>query len=132
MTPVFFATRRDGILPRSNRILQAVTDALQATPEIHRVSIEGHTDDVGDDASNTNLSERRAHNVMGWLITHGVAPERLEAHGFGEARPIVPQATSSARAANRRVEFQIREQDGHSAGPSSATPALTTPLVNPE
>ncbi len=132
MTPVFFATRRDVILPRSFTVLQAVTDALQATPEIRLVSIEGHTDDVGDDAANMGLSERRAHNVMSFLITHGVAPARLEAHGFGETRPLVPQTTASARAANRRVEFRIVQQDGQAPASATASTTVTTPLINPE
>jgi outer membrane protein OmpA-like peptidoglycan-associated protein len=107
--PVFFATNRDVILPRSLRVLQAVASALRAVPEIHRVSIEGHTDDVGDDAANMALSERRAQSVMRWLTEHGVEANRLEAHGYGETRPLAQGATPAARAQNRRVEFHITD-----------------------
>ncbi len=107
LQPVFFATNKDTILPQSFPVLQAVADALKAVPEIKRVSIEGHTDDVGDDATNLDLSTRRAQSVMAWLITHGTEPSRLEARGFGETRPLLPNTTEEARAANRRVEFRI-------------------------
>ncbi|MFO0559788.1 MAG: OmpA family protein [Polyangiales bacterium] len=115
-TPVFFAHNRDTILPRSFTILQAVGDALRASPHVRRVSIEGHTDDNGDDAANMGLSERRAQSVMRWLVDHGVEAGRLEAHGFGETRPldaITPgmprRALRAAQARNRRVEFRITD-----------------------
>ncbi len=112
-SPVFFATNRDAILPRSFPVLQAVGDALRATPDIRRVSIEGHTDDVGDDARNMDLSNRRAASVQRWLAEHQVEANRLESHGFGETRPLRPvdglrgRAQRDARAQNRRVDFRI-------------------------
>ncbi len=111
--PVFFATNRDTILSRSNATLEAVANVLRGVPDIRRLSVEGHTDDVNDDASNMDLSNRRANNVMRWLVEHGVDASRLEAHGFGETRPLQPidglrgRALRGARAANRRVEFRI-------------------------
>lgn len=105
--PVFFATNRDVILPRSRPVLEAVAQALRAVPEIHRMSIEGHTDDVGDDQRNLELSQRRAQSVLRWLVEHGVEERRLEAHGFGETRPLVEGNTPAAHAQNRRVDFRI-------------------------
>jgi outer membrane protein OmpA-like peptidoglycan-associated protein len=90
-------------------VLTAVRDALVAEPEIKRVSIEGHTDDRGGDKHNLDLSDRRAKSVRRWMIEHGIAPERLEAHGFGETRPVVDNRASQGRATNRRVEFRIVE-----------------------
>lgn len=113
--PVFFATNRDVVLRRSHSVLEAVANVLRGVPAIRRVSIEGHTDDQNDDASNLDLSNRRAHNVMQWLVSHGVEATRLEAHGFGETRPLRPidglrgRALRSARATNRRVEFRITD-----------------------
>lgn len=107
LRPVFFATNRDTILARSRPVLTAVADALIATPSIRRISIEGHTDDVGDDAFNMDLSQRRAQTVMAFLIEHGVEASRIEHHGFGETQPLVPGTTTQARAVNRRVEFRI-------------------------
>jgi outer membrane protein OmpA-like peptidoglycan-associated protein len=107
LQPVFFETNRDVIRARSRPVLQAVADALIATPEITQVRIEGHTDDRGAEEANLDLSSRRALNVMAWLIRAGVAPSRLEARGFGESRPLIRAETPDARATNRRVELHI-------------------------
>jgi len=109
LRPVFFATNRDVILPQSFPVLNAVRDAMLATPEIRRVLIEGHTDDVGRDDANLELSTRRAASVRRWLEQNRVEPARLESQGFGETRPIVPNTNATARAQNRRVEFRIAE-----------------------
>jgi outer membrane protein OmpA-like peptidoglycan-associated protein len=119
--PVFFATGRDTILARSTAVLTALADALQAVPQIRRISIEGHTDDVGDDAANLDLSNRRANTVMQWLIDHGVDASRLEAHGFGETQPIETGTSARARAANRRVEFRVID-------PAPSAPGLVEPI----
>jgi outer membrane protein OmpA-like peptidoglycan-associated protein len=131
MQPVFFATNRDVILPRSNAVLRAVADALRASPEIRRVSIEGHTDDVGNDAANLDLSQRRANNVMAALITDGVEAARLEAHGYGETRPLVQGTTRPARAANRRVEFHIIDPAQPAASGTPASSAAPAPSAMP-
>jgi OOP family OmpA-OmpF porin len=108
LEPVFFATNRETILARSMPVLRAVANALLATPQIRRVSIEGHTDDIAGDDFNLDLSTDRAANVLEWLVTEGgIERARLEAHGYGETRPLEPGATERARAANRRVEFHI-------------------------
>ncbi len=122
--PVFFATRRDRVLETSAPVLQAVADALLATPEIRRVSIDGHTDDVGEEAANQDLAARRAANVMAWLIAVGVAPSRLESHGHGESMPLVAATTEDARSVNRRVEFHILDIG---APPPTAPPQAPPP-----
>lgn len=109
MRPIFFETNRDTIQRRSFPVLSALVDALSQMEWIRQLSIEGHTDDVGDDDHNLRLSQARAEAVLGWLAEHGVAPERLRAEGFGEARPLVPNDTPEGRAENRRVEFRIVE-----------------------
>jgi len=105
--PVFFATDSDRILPRSMPVMRALRDAMRASPFIRRISIEGHTDDRGTEEHNLDLSNRRAHSVMTWLVEQGVEPDRLEARGFGEGRPLIPEENRRARAVNRRVEFHI-------------------------
>ena len=71
-----------------------------------KVTIEGHTDDVGRDRSNTTLSLRRAEAVRTALIRRGVAANRLIAEGFGDTRPIADNTTEAGRARNRRIEIR--------------------------
>lgn len=108
LKPVFFATDKDVILPQSFPVLQAVADALRADMAILRMAVEGHTDNRGSVAHNTDLSDRRAKSVMRWLVDKGhVNPERLSARGYGPMRPIADNATNAGRAQNRRVDFVI-------------------------
>lgn len=113
LAPVYFATNRDTILQRSFPVLDAVVDAIKASPDIRRINVEGHTDDVGNDERNQNLSQRRAWSVVEYIHAHGVEAARLRALGFGETRPLRPidglrgRARNEARAQNRRVEFRI-------------------------
>jgi outer membrane protein OmpA-like peptidoglycan-associated protein len=109
--PVFFATGRDTILRRSTQVLTALADALRLTPEIHGLSIEGHTDDVGDEAANLDLSRRRAESVMAWLVAHGVDASRLRARGMGETHPTAEGTSRDARDQNRSVEFRVLSPD---------------------
>jgi outer membrane protein OmpA-like peptidoglycan-associated protein len=105
--PVFFATNKDVILKKSFEVLQSVADALKASPQIKKVRVEGHTDDRGKVAYNTELSDRRAKSVMKWLVEHGIEEGRLAAQGFGPAKPIADNKTADGRAKNRRVDFVI-------------------------
>lgn len=79
---------------------------LEENPSV-RVAIQGHTDDVGDEQSNLDLSTNRAKAVMNYLILEGISPSRLESNGFGESKPIASNKTSDGRAKNRRTEFVI-------------------------
>jgi len=67
--------------------------------------IEGHTDSQGRDAYNMDLSKRRAHSVLKYLESHGIAEGRLTHEGYGETRPIDTNKTKAGRANNRRVEI---------------------------
>lgn len=74
------------------------------------VEIGGHTDDVGNDGFNLQLSQQRAESVRQHLIGKGVAAERLVALGLGETMPVADNATEDGRDANRRVEFKVSVQ----------------------
>ncbi len=104
---VYFATGKTTIEKRSHPLLTNVAEVMKAHPEILRVRVEGHTDDVGEDAANKRLSQGRADAVRAFLIGAGVDAARLEAMGFGEEQPVLPNSTNKGRAANRRVEFKI-------------------------
>jgi outer membrane protein OmpA-like peptidoglycan-associated protein len=107
---IFFDTAKATIKKESFPVLEAVAGILKANPDIKKVAIEGHTDDVGNDARNLELSDARAKSVMAWLtVTGGVEAARLSAQGYGETRPAVTGKTKDVREANRRVEFIIGE-----------------------
>jgi len=71
------------------------------------VSIQGHTDNVGDPKKNLTLSTNRAQAVNNYLILEGIAPNRLEFKGFGETKPVETNKTEEGRAKNRRTTFVI-------------------------
>jgi OmpA-OmpF porin, OOP family len=107
---VYFSTGTADIEARSLPLLTEVADALLRTPAIQRVEVQGHTDNVGAADFNADLSQRRAESVKNWLAGAGVAPERLEAKGYGLTQPIAPNKGEKGRAKNRRVAFIILER----------------------
>lgn len=107
---VHFETGKAIIKPESFPLLQQVADVLRDHPEIARLAVDGHTDNVGSERSNIALSQQRALSVMRWLTEHGVDARRLEARGFGPRRPVDDNKTDAGKAKNRRVEFQIRKR----------------------
>lgn len=108
---VHFATGSAVILPESFPMLQEITNLLKANKGIKKMSIEGHTDNRGPADLNKTLSGNRAASVLNWLVQHGVEANRLESHGFGLEKPIETNDTDAGRAANRRVEFKILDEE---------------------
>ena len=104
---VFFANNKATILPKSFALLRQVSQVLKANPQIELVRVEGHTDDKGEDGANLVLSRSRAEAVRDRLVMEGVDASRLEAVGYGEAKPIAANKTAKGREQNRRVEFTI-------------------------
>jgi outer membrane protein OmpA-like peptidoglycan-associated protein len=88
---------------RSGRLLDRLADEARGCRGVIR--IEGYTDSAGRPAANRALSRARAAAVRDALIARGIPAERLEARGFGSARPIVSNHTAKGRARNRRIEF---------------------------
>lgn len=103
---ILFATNSDALMPESHEILDEVVSVFEQNARL-RVRVEGHTDGDGDDKYNLDLSARRAASVMKYLVDKGVASERLESHGCGEATPLGDNATEDGKQMNRRVEFVI-------------------------
>jgi outer membrane protein OmpA-like peptidoglycan-associated protein len=113
---VQFKTGSDQILPESDELLEQVAGVFREHPEITKVEIQGHTDNRGGAAFNQKLSERRAKSVVKWMVTRGeIAPERLEAKGYGMDQPLAENSTPEGRQMNRRVQFKIVEIDKPSA-----------------
>ena len=104
---VFFKTGKDAIEKKSFELLDNVASVLAAHPEIKKVRVEGHTDNVGDAVKNKDLSDRRAKAVVAYLVKKGLSADRLEGVGFGQEKPIADNATDDGKAQNRRVEFVI-------------------------
>jgi outer membrane protein OmpA-like peptidoglycan-associated protein len=104
---VFFDTGKATIQARSNGLLDQVAAVLVAHTEISSLQVEGHTDNTGDAARNRELSNERAKAVVDYLVSKGVAVERLKPIGFGPDRPADDNATPKGRDNNRRVEFNI-------------------------
>jgi outer membrane protein OmpA-like peptidoglycan-associated protein len=104
---VFFETSRATIKTTSYTLLDEVAQVLGANPGVRKVIVEGHTDNVGANEQNQALSEKRAAAVRDYLVNKGIAPDRLDAKGFGETRPIADNKTAAGRETNRRVEFVI-------------------------
>ena len=120
-----FAFDSDEILAASFPLMENIARVLNENPQLARIEIQGHTDDVGTDAHNDDLSNRRASSVMRWLVEHGVAQGRLTSHGYGERVPLVPNTDDASRARNRRVQFIIQEHADDAppgAGGAAGTP----------
>lgn len=95
----------------SFEIIDQVAAVLKSNPLI-KVVIEGHTDSVGAADYNLRLSDQRAKAVRDAIIERGVDADRMEAIGYGESRPIASNKSRKGRAANRRVEFVIVQEEG--------------------
>ena len=103
---VLYTTNSAVLNDRSKFILKGFARFLKENPTVS-VSIQGHTDDVGDDDKNLILSQQRADGVKDFLISQGVNASRLKSEGFGESQPKVPNTNESNRAKNRRTDFVI-------------------------
>lgn len=104
---VQFDTGKATIKPVSAKLLAEVGEAIRSS-QLTKVTIEGHTDDVGNDEYNMKLSQDRAESVRNWLVVkEGVKPEICVAVGYGETQPIASNKTNTGRQLNRRVEFKV-------------------------
>lgn len=103
---IFFNSGKYDLNETSFEALNLLYKFMIVNPEI-LVEINAHTDDVGSDSYNKNLSENRARSVVDYLLTKGIEPTRLISIGWGEEKPVADNSTDEGRALNRRVEFRI-------------------------
>jgi OOP family OmpA-OmpF porin len=103
---VLFETGKADLRPGALRNLYPLVTFLQKYPE-RRVVIEGHTDNVGSDAYNLDLSQRRADAVRDFLLQNGVNAAQMSTRGYGKASPVASNNTAEGRQQNRRVELII-------------------------
>jgi outer membrane protein OmpA-like peptidoglycan-associated protein len=101
---IHFDTGKATIRPESRSIVEQIAALMKQNAGL-RVSIEGHTDNVGAPASNKLLSEQRAKAVLDAVVASGVPAARLSAVGWGQERPVADNRSDEGRAKNRRVEI---------------------------
>ncbi len=99
-----FETGKADIKPESQKIIDQIVQMLKDYPDL-KISVEGHTDNVGTPQSNQILSENRAKAVMNAIIAKGIDKSRLSSKGWGQTKPIADNNTEEGRAKNRRVEL---------------------------
>ena len=92
--------------PENRELLSKIVGIL-LTSKNYGIYVYGHTDNIGSEEYNLDLSEKRAQTVRDYLTENGIAPEIITSKGFGKSRPIVPGTSAEARAENRRVEIGI-------------------------
>lgn len=103
---LLFETNSDVIVESSFNSLNKLASLLINKPK-YKIHVEGHTDNVGNDDANMDLSKRRAISIKKYLIQKGVAEFRISNDGFGETRPVDTNDTEDGRHNNRRVEMNI-------------------------
>jgi outer membrane protein OmpA-like peptidoglycan-associated protein len=104
MSDVLFRSGSFELLPGARERLAKVSGIVLAYPTLH-VAVEGHTDSVGSDDYNQQLSEHRAEAVRDYFVQQGIKSTNVEAHGYGKNEPIATNDTPEGRQQNRRVEL---------------------------
>lgn len=107
---VLFTSGKAELLPGAQTSLGQIADAIASQPE-KKVLVEGHTDSRGTETTNLALSQARASAVGSFLISRGVAADRVTTNGLGSSRPVADNASAEGRANNRRVEIVIQTME---------------------
>lgn len=105
-TEISFETASATLTDESKELLDVVASILQKYPAV-KLLVEGHTDNQGQAAINLRLSEQRARACTTYLARLGIAEQRMQAIGYGDTQPLVPNDSADARKQNRRVEFKL-------------------------
>lgn len=105
---ILFATASWSLTGRSKFIIREFAEFLESNPTI-TILIQGHTDDEGNADNNLRLSQKRAESVKSYLIKLGIDAKRLQAKGYGQTEPKVPNTSPENRAKNRRTDFVIEK-----------------------
>ncbi|MFI5344796.1 MAG: OmpA family protein [Elusimicrobiota bacterium] len=103
---VNFEFDKDEIMAESYPTLDRIVEVMESSPRL-KLMIQAHTDDVGSDEYNLELSKRRAKAVDDYLSRRGVPPPSMRYRGYGSSKPVADNGTEEGRAKNRRVEFYV-------------------------
>jgi outer membrane protein OmpA-like peptidoglycan-associated protein len=109
---ILFNTDQAQLKPDGTRNVQKLGDFLTRYPQ-NKVSVEGHTDSVGTNSYNQDLSDRRAYSVRSALTDMGVSNDRVASHGYGEEFPVASNNNAESRQLNRRVEIILSDANGN-------------------
>lgn len=136
---VLFDINKATIKSKSFPLLDTVANVMLKNPKLTKIRVEGHTDDVGSDSSNLELSKRRAKSVREYLIAKGIKSSRLSSEGYGETRPLckdVPELLKNkrknrrkikgCRATNRRVIMEVMEVNGRNVSSANGRVKIQT------
>ncbi|MBS9778719.1 MAG: OmpA family protein [Campylobacteraceae bacterium] len=107
---VEFENGKSTLKTKALNTLDLIADILKSDELLH-VTIEGHTDNVGNKEFNEKLSLERANSVRNYLIERGISEDRLSVEGYGENKPVLPNTTEENKQKNRRVEFKIKGEN---------------------
>ena len=106
LSDVLFDTGKADLKPGAREKLARLSGVLLSHPGLH-VEVEGHTDSVGAESYNQQLSESRAGSVRDYLVREGIAPNTVGTAGFGESKPVASNGTAAGKQQNRRVELVV-------------------------
>jgi outer membrane protein OmpA-like peptidoglycan-associated protein len=127
MPDVLFDFNKYTLKPEARERLAKISGIVLAYPDL-KLDIEGHTDSIGSDDYNQQLSEKRADSVRGYLVSSGVKPDNVKAVGLGKADPVADNTTASGRKLNRRVDMVV---SGDVIGTQPGTQGSITPAPAP-
>jgi outer membrane protein OmpA-like peptidoglycan-associated protein len=128
LSDVLFDTGKSTLLPGAREKLSKISGIVLAYPDL-RLGIEGNTDNVGSDAMNQQLSERRADSVRDYLAQQSIPATSMTSQGFGETQPVASNDTAAGRQQNRRVELVVSgEIIGNTIGVEAQNLDLALPL----
>jgi OOP family OmpA-OmpF porin len=116
----------------SKKVLSQITTILKDNPSITTLSVEGNTDNAGEDKGfdNTKLSQERAQSVVDYIVKQGVEKGRLTPVGNGSKNPLAANDSTEHKAVNRRVEFHVRSFNGQAVtadAPAAGAAAAAAP-----
>jgi outer membrane protein OmpA-like peptidoglycan-associated protein len=103
---VYFDTGKSSLKPTSNKALNDLAEVLKLKTAMI-IEIQGHTDNVGNEDENLQLSQQRAEAVKKYLLSKGIEESRITAKGYGQSKPIADNGTDAGKAKNRRTSLKV-------------------------
>lgn len=103
---ITFDTGKANVKPNFNPVLGDIANVMNKYPET-KIEVQGHTDNIGSNSDNLQLSQLRAQSVASSLNTQGIDSNRIKSVGYGESMPVATNDTAAGRDTNRRVEIKI-------------------------